>query len=111
VGEGKKQAEAYYPVLRKFAKYLEALLKEINLDYFFTLVDDDGEVAAYDETALQAARARGAVIITLTPAEAKSYFPNRSRSFCLADATPTELKRCCEVAIETARAFDGTLPC
>lgn len=107
----KKQFEALHAILMKIGDSLEALTKDINLDFFFAFADDDGEVPADDHLALQAARARGATVITLTPDEARSYFPTRTRSFTLAEATPAELRQCLEVAIEYARGVDDTLPC
>ncbi len=116
MNEAHKQARAYWAIIAGLAEGLEALFKaiDIKLDYFFALVDDKGEVANRDRAALQEAVARGADIIELSPLVAKEYFPKRRRSFNLADATPAELKHCCDVAKEQAdqdRFLDGTLPC
>jgi len=65
-------------------------------DYFFVLVDADGNVAAEDRPRLDAAKARGANVTRLTADEMDYYFPGRSRSFDLADVGPDELQTCYE---------------
>lgn len=87
------------------------LLKKFDLDYFFALVDDAGNVALEDREALAAAESRSTKVIRLTLAEIKSYFPNRLRSFNLVDATLTELAQCRDVAIEGTRDIGDTLSC
>jgi len=114
--EAHEQAKRYCTILAGLAEGLGAMIDAINikLDYFFVFFGDDGEVEAGDQAALEAARVRSAHIITLTPAEARSYFPTRTRSFNLADATPAELINCCETAIAYARQtkeLDSTPPC
>jgi hypothetical protein len=116
MNEAHEQAKENWTILARLAEGLGAMIDAINikLDCFFAFVGDDGEVEARDQAALEAARVRNAHIITLTPAEARSYFPTRTRSFNLADATPAELINCCETAIAYARQtkeLDSTLPC
>lgn len=75
---------------------LNYILAQTFLDYFFVLVDDDGNVAPEDCAALATAKARGASVARLTADEMYYYFPGRERSFDLADVTPDELQTCCE---------------